>query len=257
MVHLAFRKTVGDVHTLGRETCLAPVTWNADGWPVVNRTGTVAATMTAPTPPPHPWPALPGRDDFTDGALRYEWVHLRNHEPAHYSLSARPGFLRLQGAAPSLCDIAAPTFLARRQQHFDFDATTHLDFSPATPNEEAGLSLFMTSQHHYDFAITQSAGRRVLVVKYKLELIDYSAAEVPLAPGPVTLRITGTRPHYTFACAQNGGDFRPVAQVNTRYLGTEVTGGYNGVVIALYATGHGQPCAAPADFDWFDYQPKE
>jgi hypothetical protein len=27
-----------------------------------------------------------------------------------------------------------------------------------------------------------------------------------------------------------------------------------GVVIGLYATGRGQPCAAPADFDWFDYR---
>jgi hypothetical protein len=24
--------------------------------------------------------------------------------------------------------------------------------------------------------------------------------------------------------------------------------------LALYATGSGQPCAAPADFDWFEYR---
>ena len=72
--------------------------------------------------------------------------------------------------------------------------------------------------------------------------------------GPVELRIVGDKSYYHFAVAQ-GGEFRDIARVNTRYLGTEVTSGYNGVVIGLYATGNGQPASAPADFDWFEYQP--
>jgi len=33
-----------------------------------------------------------------------------------------------------------------------------------------------------------------------------------------------------------------------------VAGGYIGVYFALYATGNGQQCAAPANFDWFEYK---
>lgn len=255
MVHLAFRKTVGDIHTLGRETCLAPVTWEND-WPVVNGNGTNALTVSAPTLPVHPWPTRPERDDFADEQMRPEWIHLRNPVSANYSLTARPGWLRLRGAGETLFDLASPTAVFRRQQHFAFTATTRMEFQPGQAGEEAGLVLLMTNEHHYKFYVTQKAGRRVLVVSYHLELIQQVAAEIPLNAGAVELRITGTQELYHFALAQGDG-FTEVARVNTRYLGTEVTSGYNGVVIGLYATGNGQAATAPADFDWFEYHPKE
>ncbi len=253
MVHLAFRKTVGDIHTLGRETCLAPVEW-IEGWPVVNRTGNNSAVVDVRTLPSHPWPEPPARDDFDADTLGMQWVYLRNPEIRNYSLSERKGYLRLRGSEKSLFDSASPTLVARRQQHFDFTATTSLEFDPRNPNEEAGLTLLMTNEHHYDFFITHCRGQRVLVVKYSLELIQQTAAEIPIASGAVQLRITGTKELYHFSFAQGDEDFREAATVNTRYLGTEVTSGYNGVVIGLYSTGHKQPSTSPADFDWFEYQ---
>ncbi len=255
MVHLAFRKTVGDVHTLGRETCLTPVTW-CGGWPIVNHTGTTAEAIEATTLPLHPWPEVDGRDDFDTPVLGMVWIQLRNPEMNNYSLTDRPGFLRLRGVATSLFDLASPTLVARRQQHFEFTAGTRLEFEPGTPQEEAGMALLMTNEHHYDFCVTSRAGQRVLQVRYHLELIWQTAVEIPLTSGPLDLKITGSREHYRFSFSQSGQDFREIARVNTRYLGTEVTGGYNGVVIALYATGHGGVCSKPADFDWFDYQPQ-
>ena len=256
MVHLAFRKTVGDIHTLGRETCLEPVEW-LDGWPVVNQTGTCSEVTNVPILPPQPWPQRPARDGFDKPELGLEWIHLRNPVAEDYSLAERKGFLRLRGSEKNLFDIASPTFIARRQQHFDFTATASLEFEPKSENEEAGLTLLMTNEHHYDFFVTHRGGRRVLVVKYNLELIQQAAAEIPLAPGAVQLRITGTKELYHFSFSQIGAEFREIAKVNTRYLGTEVTSGYNGVVIGLYATGNGKACAVPADFDWFDYEPKD
>lgn len=73
--------------------------------------------------------------------------------------------------------------------------------------------------------------------------------------GAVDLRISGTRAYYHFSFAQRDGIFGEIAKVNTRYLATEVTGGYNGVVIGLYATGNGEACAANADFCGFKYLP--
>ncbi len=253
MVHLAFRKTVGDIHTLGRETCLAPVEWR-NGWPVVNQTGTNSEIISK-TLPLCPWPALAVRDDFDGHALGLQWIYFRNPVAENYSLSERKGFLRLRGSEKNLFDIASPTFVARRQQHFEFTATASLEFDSTNPNEEAGLTLLMTNAHHYDFFVTQRNGRRVLVVQFNLELIRHVAIQVPLFPGAVQLRIMGTKELYHFLFSQGGAEFREIAKVNTRYLGTEVTSGYNGVVIGLYATGNAKPCATLADFDWFDYQP--
>jgi xylan 1,4-beta-xylosidase len=252
MVHLAFRKTVGDIHTLGRETCLAPVEWR-DGWPVVNQTGTNSEIISK-TLPLHPWPEIPAHDDFDANELGLQWVHLRNPVAENYSLTERKGFLRLRGSEKNLF-VASPTFVARRQQHFNFTATTSLEFEPKGENEEAGLTLLMTNEHHYDFFVSNRDGKRVLILKYNLELIRQTAVEIPLAEGAVQLRITGTKELYHFSFSQNGATFREIAKVNTRYLGTEVTSGYNGVVIGLYAIGNGKACAAPADWDWFDYAP--
>lgn len=254
MVHLAFRKTVGDIHTLGRETCLAPVEWR-EGWPVVNRTGTNTEIVAAETLPPQPWPPLPARDDFDSERLGAQWIHLRNPVVEHYSLTERKGYLRLRGSEMTLSDIASPTMVARRQQHFEFMATVSLEFEPGSENEEAGLTMLMTNEHHYDFFVSTRGGKRVLVVKYNLELIRHEAAEIPIAPGAVELRITGTKEVYHFSFSQNGTPFRGIARVNTRYLGTEVTSGYNGVIIGLYATGNGQLSRTLADIDWFEYGP--
>jgi alpha-N-arabinofuranosidase len=256
LVHLAFRPTIGEVHTIGRETFLTPAKWDADGWLVVNETGTTAEEMKVPTLPLRPFPKTSPRDDFDSSVLGFDWIHLRNPEIRNYSLSEKKGSLRLKGGAATLYDLDSPTFVGRRQDAFIFQAETRVDFRPAAENEEAGMTLLMTNQHHYDLFIRRSGGKLTLVVKFNLELIKHTAAEIPLEDRPVRLRVAGTKEFYTFSYAQRDNEYKEIAKVNTRYLGTEVTGGYNGVIIGLYATGNGKPSTANADFDWFGYETK-
>ena len=49
MVCLGFRTQSGMHHLLGRESFLAPVTWDRGGWPVVNGNGDIAINMEVPT----------------------------------------------------------------------------------------------------------------------------------------------------------------------------------------------------------------
>ena len=63
MVFHGYRTVGGGVHhILGRETCLAPVTWPKNGWPVVNGNGTASVNMTTPTLPLKPFPPKPAKD---------------------------------------------------------------------------------------------------------------------------------------------------------------------------------------------------
>jgi alpha-N-arabinofuranosidase len=70
----------------------------------------------------------------------------------------------------------------------------------------------------------------------------------------VHLRIDASADAYAFAFQSGSRPWRELARGATRYLSSEVAGGFTGVFFGLYATGHGQPSAAPADFDWFDYE---
>lgn len=257
MVHLAFRPAVDGIHFIGRETCLTPVEWKKDDWPIVNKLGQTDEVMKVPTLPLYPFTKKNQRDDFNQDKMDFSWIHLRNPEINNYSLTERKDYLRLKGSAYTLNDLESPTFVGRRQQHFNFTATTQIDFNPNESNEEAGLTLLMTNEHHYDFFIKKSGSQRFLIVKYKLELLQNTIAEIPLEAGEVHLRISGDKKLYYFSYSQGNKPFTEIAKINTKFLGTEVTGGYNGVIIGMYATGNGKSSTSNSDFDWFEYSGKD
>jgi xylan 1,4-beta-xylosidase len=71
--------------------------------------------------------------------------------------------------------------------------------------------------------------------------------------GNLILPISADSTTYAFAVEDRGGNHQQVATGETRSLSTQVTGGFVGVYIGMYATGNGNRAAAPADFDWFEY----
>lgn len=245
MVFLATRP-VGypPAHHLGRETCLAPVTWDSNGWPVVNGDGTVDREMAVEGLPPQPWPSEPVRDDFGAAPLRAAWNFLRNPRAEDWSLTARPGWLRLTGSPVTLDAEDSPAWVGRRQQHLACTIRVRLDFAPGQENEEAGLVIYMNPRHHAEIAVK---GSRV-IVRRRIGSLVAEVAGVPAPSGPLTLTIVAEPHRYRFML---GG--LVLAECETKYLATEVAGGFTGVYAAMYATGNGKRSAAPADFDWFDY----
>jgi len=266
LVFLGIRCPVKRKHHLGRETFLAPVTWT-DGWPVVGpspaiglrpaggNAGTVELEMDGPLPTPSPVEPVPAHDDFDAAALRGEWNFIRNPNERDYSLTERPGWLRLRGSAVRLEDLASPAFVGRRQQHFDCRAACLLDFTPSADNEEAGLVVLGNGTHHYEIAVTQRADRRVVIVRRRIGDLAAEVACETIADGPVTLAVDADAKAYTFSFSQKDIAEKTLATGATRYLSTEVCGGFTGTYLGIYATGHGKPCSTPADFDGFAYAP--
>lgn len=248
MVHLAFRTP----QVLGRETCLAPVKWNEEGWPIVNNNGTNTLVNNAETLPLNPFTTKPFRENFNSDKFGFEFISLRNPETKNYTFSN--GFLKLTGSKYTIYDIESPTFIGRRQAHFNFTATTLIDFIPQMENEQAGMLIEMTNRFHYQFVITKRGNQRLLNVIYNLGDLKNSAGEVALKPGLVNLRIIGDKKNYTFQYSQNNETYQTVGRLNIQFLSAEVTGGYNGVILGLYATGSGFESTSTASYDWFDYE---
>lgn len=243
------------VYHLGRETFLAPVEWTADGWPVVGDNGRIALDMDADGLPVHTWPAAPQRDDFDGANLAMVWNTRRNLAPEYWSLSERPGWLRVTGSSVTLDDVGATTFVGRRQQHFECQVAAHLDFQPVAEGQEAGLTVLMNEKHHYDLAVRWQDDAREVIVRRRIGSLVSVVARKTVPPGPLTLRIDAGREWVTFSVDIQGEEPVVLASGETRYLSTEVAGGFTGVYFGMYAQGSGdQPCA-PAYFDWFDYLP--
>jgi alpha-N-arabinofuranosidase len=261
MVFLGVRKSRGLTHIfhhLGRETFLAPVRWTKDGWPVVNGGEPIRTPMPVDLPhAPHPWPPPAPRDEFDGSGLSGEWNWLRNPEEPFWSLSERPGFLRLRGRPTALDDADSPALLGRRQTDLSCVATTELHFDPTHEAEEAGLSAFMHEEHHIDLRLVLRDGRRVVQVRRRHSRLDLIAAEREAPAGAVRLRIDADTWTYRFCVAFGSGGFEPIAEAETTYLSTEFTGGFTGVYLALYAVNPSSSAATPADFAWFAYEGRD
>jgi xylan 1,4-beta-xylosidase len=262
MVFLAFRPVGGYWHHLGRETFLAPVEWDEQGWPVVNGGRPVDLTLSGELPPAAAVEAVPVRTTF-DAPLGPEWSYLRNPMRSSYALDARPGWLTLRGTATTLGEAASPTWVGRRQEQMAVRAATLLDFVPTREGEEAGLSLYMNPDHRYELAIGRVDGHRQVLVRQRIgKDLEAVTASSPLDDAsPVVLQVEATPTEYRFSFAavdihREPAPLQPLGRAAVRYLSSEVAGGFTGVFIGLYATGWRSAAAAAAHFEWFDYEPR-
>jgi xylan 1,4-beta-xylosidase len=258
MVFLAFRPVGGWYwHHLGRETFLAPVRWDAEGWPVVNEGRTIGLEMAVAGLPAHPGPAPAVRDEFS-GPLGPAWNWLRNPVRGNYSTSERAGWLTLHGSALTLAQEDTPTFVGRRQQHLRARLATRLDFEPTREGDEAGLVLYRAPLHRYELGLRRAHGRREVFVRQTIGArLSAITARAPAPPGPLVLQVEAQPEEYVLSFGPTAGSLTRLDAAVSRFLSSEVAGGFVGTYVGLYATGNGAPAATPAAFDWFDYERRE
>lgn len=242
-------------HHLGRETYLAPVIWNEEGWPVIGDNGHAelehdSGNLSAEKPTE--WGKF---EDFDAEELSLEWNFYRNPIPNSWSLTQRPGWLTLNGKSTTLSDIGSPCFVGRRQQHFNCKTTTLLEFDPIEEGEEAGLTTFMNEYFHYEIAKTMKNGKKVLLFRRRLGTLVNIEHEVEYDESSVVLGLEASDYNYTFTYQALNGEKVIIGKGETSMLAKEVAGGFVGVYIGMYATGNGKDSKIPAYFDYFNYEP--
>jgi alpha-N-arabinofuranosidase len=256
IVFLGIRPKGGNYNHLGREMFLAPVTWNENGWPVVNDGNPIEKEMPAPRLPKYEFKEEPERDDFDGLDLRLCWNYIRNPYMDNYSLEERPGYLRLYGSEITMEDQDSPTFLGRRQTAMECRIAAKLDFNPKKEGEEAGLVIRGNEVNRAEIGITLKGGKRHVffmnMVKEKLvEPIRYEE----IGEGEVILSIEAKPLFYELFYQIGDGVPVSMGKVETKYLTFEEVIGYlfTGVYFGMFATGNGEKSSTPADFDWFDF----
>jgi len=131
----------------GRVTHLQPVRWQ-DDWPIVGepvpgqtgglpvRSHAMPDTGHAPTRD-----RLQSSDDFKGAKLGLQWSWNHNPDDTAWSLSARPGFMRLT-AGPAQQIVNARNTLTQILQGPARQITTRIDVARMADGQRAGLSLF-------------------------------------------------------------------------------------------------------------------
>jgi alpha-N-arabinofuranosidase len=205
-------------------------------------------------PAPQPWPASPARDDFKAAALGPDWIFVRGPASDLWSLSERPGYLRLKGTTLSLADIGTPAFVGRRQEELDMRASALLDFAPRAKGQEAGLALRMNEDNHYQLLVAGTDKGRVIRLVTRVKGVTKLVREAPLKAGKVELIVRGSPDQYVFGYRAGGREVLDFGSAPTSPLSSEEAGGFTGVVIGVVAHSAAPGPMPPADVDWFDYR---
>jgi beta-xylosidase len=177
-----------DHGAVGRIPYLVPVTWE-DGWPVLGVDGKVPQTLDLPASQGL-IPGIVNSDEFDrapgDSLLPLVWQW--NHNPDHslWSLTARPGFLRLTTGRVDEDIRSARNTLTQRTMGPECSGTTAVDVSHLKHGDFAGLVLL---QKNYGLVGVRSDGGTNYIVMVNAGSGTPTVAEkVPITQSTVSLK---------------------------------------------------------------------
>lgn len=261
VVCLGFRQSGAwsPFHHLGREVFLAPVQWQPDGWFTAGDQGVVKEWMDLPVKEGRRADRL--YDLSLEGGLKdMRWIYLRDRREECYREES--GTLALKGTQIALNEADSPTFVGVRQSEFD----TKLRVTVSGAAAEAGVTFYMDESQHYDLARVRDESGVGVVLRFRVGDAECIAGEVRLQEAAAAaekdavkaeamenaaaeLEVISTAEWYEFFCRIDG-DRKCLGRARTKYLSSEVAGGFTGVVMGLYAVDGEGRWARFEGLDW-------
>lgn len=233
MLHLGFRQIgrYATFHHLGREVFLTPVTFGKDGWFTAGENGTAKDSVMTDRIGDNVVQNEKRIYTFENTEWAKDWCYLRLPHEENYIL--KDSEIELKGTEVTLDQADSPTFLGLRQKDFNCVISCGVRISGG----EAGISLYMDENHHYDLSLHKNAAQYEVIERLNIGDVKAVQNRARLEKADdVSLVIYGNRDNYTF-CFKTGGKEIRLGTAQTRYLSSEVAGGFTGVVIGLYASG--------------------
>ena len=168
MLHLCSRPLPGTRRSpLGRESAIQRVVLTDEGWfRPANGSALPALEISIDNMIEVPVDAPIQCDNFNTAELNavYQWLRTP-FASEWYSLSERPGYLRLAGR-DSIGGLFEQALIARRQTDFSFRAETKVDFEPQHFQQQAGLTYYYNSHKFYYIYIStdDEIGKHICVM---------------------------------------------------------------------------------------------
>ena len=247
-------------HNLGRETMLIPMYWNDKDWPVIGNNGIVeleVETEYLPLDKNNNWIEKEKNhcfiDRFENETLNMCWNFIYEKLPDTFNIKNDANGLTIMGNKTPLSEADSLAWIGHRQQHHCCKVRTELHFNREKDMEEAGLTIYMNHQHHYEVALTQLDGLKCLIVRRQIGSLWKIENVINYESDLVFLEIEANKENYIFKFSKDGVEYNEIGQGETAYLTTEVGGAFTGNYFGLYTTGNGKNCTNGAIFKNFEY----
>ena len=263
VVMLGIRGELKRKSNMGRETFIAPVSWEREPyswkeekilWPVIapksgkilknnplifNETLVTKETVFV--------------DEFNKNNMGLQWVFRRVPMENMFDLEENPGFLRIYLTPNKLQERVRANFTGIKQTESEFSFETKMTFSPSSDNDEAGIAIVQKDNNFLSFTIKKLSDNISLELKHKNEIetniaskkIDFNTKI------PIKLKVESFNNIYNFYYATENQKFQFFAETPADHV---LSNGYTGAHIGLYATSNGQISIGYADFDKVKYK---
>ena len=211
-------------HQLGREVFLTPVKFDENGWFTAGNDGTTDESY-----------EIEGnfeqieKKEYTFGNTDFgiDWSYMRHPALENYNLGEK---VTLIGTDKTLDDAASPTFIALRQRDFcgEMSCTVNLE------SGEAGLTAYMCENEHYEAAVRKNGSEYEVISKLNIGGIKHIEKAEKISGGSVSLKIRFSNWSYELIAECDGREIN-LGCGQAKYLSSEVSGGFTGVMLGLYA----------------------
>ena len=237
-----------DSGPFGRFPSLQPVTW-VDGWPIVGVDGKGVVTYRKPDVGKQPpIKSLPTSDEFKDKILGMQWGWNHNPDDARWSLTQRPGYLRLVtgkvvASLPEARNMLTQRIFACYDQTVPTIGITKMEVGKMKDGDIAGLAVF---QNPYAFiAVKQENGNRTLIMVNN----GVTIAETPMKGKKVFLRAiaSNSTKNASFDYSYDNREFIQLGNELLMEFSLKIFTG-NKFGLFNYAT---KESGGYVDFDWF------
>ena len=226
-------------HHLGREVFLVPVTFGEDGWFLAGKDGTADESYEIKVRESTVQQAEK-RYTFANTQWQLDWCHIRHPYIKNYKFGLDK--LTLYGTDVTLDAVDSPIFIGIRQKDFDMELACRVSIGETNKGMclvdggEAGVTMYMAEDAHYDLAIRRNSGSYEAVLRFNIGAVKHIERIIKLADGSMNLKVCADRLQYRFYVETGQGEIA-LGAAGTKYLSSEVAGGFTGVVMGLYAVG--------------------
>ena len=266
MVLLGIRNEINRGSNMGRETFIAPLSWerepfewkeNKDLWPVVSPiSGKIEKVNKVIFKNSVQENSNNFRDDFNEKNLNLKWNFRRIPLEDIYSLSKRAGYLRMYCNQNIIEERSRAALMGFKQKETDFEYFINMNFNPEKDKAEAGVSIFQKDDNYINFTVFKNE-EKIFIKMYAFQndkIISISEQEIADYKGKIKLKISSEEDEYKFFYSTRGFRYRLFSKIKNDIVKSE---GYTGAHIGLYATSNGDKSNDYADFDYIDYTSKD
>ncbi|KAF4820030.1 Non-reducing end alpha-L-arabinofuranosidase BoGH43B [Colletotrichum siamense] len=254
---------------MGRETFLVRVDW-VDDWPIFNQgrnitLRTVGREHVQKAPVANAV-GVRWRADLSKSSLELGWYHKNTPIKPCYSLTERPGYLRLFGNCFDLNSPESPAMLLRKQTSYNESFRAEMIFKPSRAGYESGITVWWSQYSYATIGIAAvreddgSLAVPTIVTREPTGKVSELKVGYPVlrsktsaCPGldldhHVQLAIAAQPTKYEMSLDIGGITANVSFKSEDLTIYPPVGGAFCGVMFGVYSCGQSEPVLDPSDF---------